>query len=454
LETVAVTPIIVSKLSWIAAIDPQSSTVLIILLLALMILSFVVAGAEVAYFSLTNKDINLLKTKQQSSYKRVVDLLEEPKALHASFLIANSFANIAIIIVAGILMDGVAQPLHFDNVTVQLTIEFIFKVIVIAVILILFCEVLPKIYARQNNIRFAKDFSVVAEAVFYLFKRPGNWLIKNTDAYEKKFAGNAGSSYRIDEIYDAIDITTPGDDENSAKEKDILKGIAKFGNITVKQIMKTRLDVSGIDHKTSFADLVKRIEELHYSRLPVYKDDLDEVLGIIQTKDVLPFIDSPDDFSWHVLMRQPYFVHEYKLIEDLLKEFQLKRIHFAVVVDEFGGTSGIVTLEDILEEVIGDIRDEFDEEETGFKKLDDNNYIFEGRTSVNDVCKLMALPVDTFDGVKGESDSLAGLVLEIAEKIPKTNEIITSGDFAFSVIELVKNRLEKIKVTINREAVK
>ncbi|MEO8174557.1 MAG: CBS domain-containing protein, partial [Sediminibacterium sp.] len=215
-----------------------------------------------------------------------------------------------------------------------------------------------------------------------------------------------------------------------------------------KQIMKTRLDVSGIDHKTTFTELVKRIEELHYSRLPVYKDDLDEVIGIIHTKDVLPYLDSPDNFDWHSLMRQPYFVHEYKLIEDLLKDFQSKRIHFAVIVDEFGGTSGIVTLEDILEEIIGDIRDEFDDEESGFKKIDDHNYIFEGRTGINDICKLMELPVDTFNNVKGESDSLAGLVLEIAGEIPKQNQVVTQGDFDFTIVELEKNRLQKIKVTI------
>jgi CBS domain containing-hemolysin-like protein len=213
------------------------------------------------------------------------------------------------------------------------------------------------------------------------------------------------------------------------------------------------LDVSGIEDKTNFKDLVRKIEELHYSRLPVYKEDLDEVVGIIHTKDVLPFLDSDDDFDWHKLMRQPYFVHENKLIEDLLEEFQSKRIHFAVVVDEFGGTSGIVTLEDILEEVIGDIKDEFDEEESGFKKLDDNNYIFDGLTSLSDVCKLMELPIDTFDAIRGESESLAGLVLEIAGEIPKANEVINSGDFDFTILEIMKNRLQKIKITIRPQPV-
>ncbi len=443
METLAVPSLLNFKLAYIAVIDPQVTTVLIILVLLLMVFSFIVSGAEVAYFSLTHKDINLLKTKQHLSFKRVVDLLEQPKALLASLLIANSFSNIAIIIISNILLDDWIKLPQFNFAW----LEFAIKVIIVAIILLLFCEVMPKILARHNNIRFAKDVGSVVEAVFYLFRRPGSWLVKYSDIVERKLSGSASASYRTEEIYDAIDITTPGDDENSAKEKDILKGIVKFSNITVKQIMKTRLDVSGIDFKTSFKELEKKIEELHYSRLPVYKDDLDEVVGIIHTKDVLPYLNK-DDFDWHTLMRQPYFVHEYKLIEDLLKEFQSKRIHFAVVVDEFGGTSGIATLEDILEEVIGDIKDEFDEEESGFKKIDDYNYIFDGLTGINDVCKLMELPVDTFDNVKGESDSLGGLVLEIVGEIPKPNEVISSGDFDFTVLELVRNRLQKIKITI------
>lgn len=443
METVAALHIVRFKLAYIAVIDPQASTVLIILLLVLMMFSFIVSGAEVAYFSLTNKDINLLKTKQQPSYKRVVDLLEDPKALLASLLIANSFFNIAIIIISNILLDDA-----LTNLRIAEWGEFLLKIIAVAIVLVLFCEIMPKILARHNTIRFAKEVGPFTEAVFYLFSRPGRWLVKYFDIIEKKLSVNTAAAYRREEIYDAIDITAPGDDENSAKEKDILKGIVKFSNIPVKQIMKTRLDVSGIEFKTNFKDLVKKIEELHYSRLPVYKEDLDEVVGIIHTKDVLPHIDEGDDFNWHKLTRQPFFVHENKLIDDLLEEFQSRRIHFAVVVDEFGGTSGIVTLEDILEEVIGDIKDEFDEEESGFKKLDENNYIFDGLTSISDVCKLMELPIDTFDAVKGESDSLAGLVLEITGEIPKINEVINSGDFDFTVLEIVKNRLQKIKISI------
>jgi gliding motility-associated protein GldE len=271
-------------------------------------------------------------------------------------------------------------------------------------------------------------------------------LVKYSDIIEKKLAHRHNGSYSLEELDHAIDLTTQH--MASENEKNILKGIVKFGNITVKQIMKTRVDVHGIDQDMSFGELIATVRDLHYSRLPVYKEDLDNVVGIIQTKDLIAFLNEPDDFSWHSLMRQPYFVHEQKFIEDLLKEFQAKRIHFAVVVDEFGGTSGIVTLEDILEEIIGEIKDEFDEEETGYKKLDDNNYIFEGRTMINDVSKIMDLQTDEFDQIKGESDSLAGLVLELAGEIPLPGKVVSSGEFEFTVLEVEKNRIQKIKVTI------
>jgi len=254
----------------------------------------------------------------------------------------------------------------------------------------------------------------------------------------------------LEELDHAIDLTT--NETASENEKNILKGIVKFSNISVKQIMKTRMDVHGVEYGTSFGELIALVKELNYSRLPVYKEDLDEVLGMIHTKDLLPHLHEHNDYNWHPLMRPPFFVHEQKPIEDLLQEFQQKRIHFAVVVDEFGGTSGIVTLEDILEEVIGEIKDEFDEEDSGFKKIDDNNYIFEGRTMIHDACKIMDIPAETFDEIKGESDSLAGLVLEIAGDIPKTGAVLQSGDFEFTVLELEKNRIQKIKLMIKRGA--
>ena len=418
-------------------IDTQSITVLIILLLILLVLSFALSGAQTAFFSLTYKDINLLKTKQQQSYKRVIDLLENPKTLHASLLIANTAINIIVVIVANLIISNF---LHVSPVG-----DFVVKVLVIAALIILCCEVLPKMYATQNNIRFAKDFGFFIEATYLVCNHMGAWLVRNIELVEKKLNYSKSSNYSSEEMSHAIDITYA---EGKEEEKDILLGVLKFGNITVKQIMRTRLDINGIEYNTSFGELIQRIEELHYSRLPVYKGNLDNMVGVLNTKDLLSYIDQAENFDWHTLMRTPYFVHEQKLIEELLKEFQSKHIHFAIIVDEFGGTSGIATLEDIMEEVIGDIRDEFDEEELGFKKLDENNYIFEGKIMINDVCKIMQLPENTFDKVRGHSESLAGLVLEIAGYIPQVDQVISSGDFNFTVLEFVKNRLQKIKISI------
>lgn len=424
-----------------AVINTQASTILIFLLIILLLISFFVSGAEVAFFSLSYKDINMLKTKQQSAYKRIVDLLEEPKTLLASLLIANSFVNISIIIISNFVIDGL-----FEFNSQLLWVEFLIKVLAVTFLLVLFGEVMPKVMATQNNIRFAKDAGPLVETISYLFKGLRKRLVRTSDFIEKKLAKKSNTSYSLEELDHAIDITT--ESEASQKEKNILKGIVKFSNITAKQVMKARLDVSGIELNTSFGDLIKRVEELHYSRLPVYKEDLDEVVGIIHTKDLLPHLDKPDDFAWRSLMRPPYFIHEQKMIEDLLQEFQAKRIHFAIVVDEFGGTSGIVTLEDIMEEIIGDINDEFDEEDADFTKVDDYNYIFDGKMMIHDVCRVMELPMETFDEVRGESESLAGLVLEIAGAIPAVNEVVSSGDFEFTVLQIEKNRLQKIKVTI------
>ena len=431
-----------SNLTLLSVIQAQGTTVLVMILIVLLFLSFVLSGSEVAFFSLTYKDINNLKSKQLPPYKRIVDLLEEPKVLLASLLIANSFINISIIIISNLLIDDMFNFERFDAVW----IEFVIKVVAVSFLLVLFGEVMPKVLATQNNIRFAKDFGGIVQAVSYACAGLSKRLVKYSDIIERRLANRPNGAYSLEELDHAIDLTTQN--TASENEKNILKGIVKFGNITVKQIMKTRVDVHGIDHELSFGELIANARDLHYSRLPVYKEDLDNIAGMIHTKDLIPFLNEPDDFHWHGLMRPPYFVHEQKFIEDLLKEFQLKRIHFAVVVDEFGGTSGIVTLEDILEEVIGEIKDEFDEEETGYRKIDDYNYIFEGRVMINDVCKIMDLPTDTFDQVKGESDSLAGLVLELAGEIPLPLKVVSSGDFEFTVLEVAKNRIEKIKLTI------
>jgi gliding motility-associated protein GldE len=319
-------------------------------------------------------------------------------------------------------------------------------VFIIAFILIFFCRIVPKVWATQNNLRVAYDCSYVVEGVHLLLARISRRMVAVADAIGKKLGVTKSRMASLKELDEAIDITT--DEETSIEEKNILKGIVKFGNISVKQIMRSRLDVSGIEYNYSFTQVLKRVEELHYSRLPVYKTSLDEVVGVLNTKDLQSHLKQSDEFDWHVLLRQPFFVPETKLIEDLLKDFQSKRIHFAVVVDEFGGTSGIVTMEDVLEEIIGEIKDEFDEEEVNVRKVDESTFIFEGKTTLNDACKAMKLPAGTFDSVRGDSESLAGLVLELSGEFPTTNTQISVGDFEFTVLEAYKNRIMEIKVAI------
>jgi putative hemolysin len=423
------------------AVNPQGTTFLVITLIVLLLLTFTISGAEVAFFSLNKKDVNMLKTKQHASAKRIVTLLEEPKEVYASLLIAGTLVNICIIILSNYLIN---QFVSFGNLGA--VVEMLLKVIAIAFILVFVGKIFPKVWAAQNNLRFAYGSSFIVEALHLLLRRISKWIVKLADRIGKGAGADKTEAMSMQELDEAIDIKT--DDEASLEEKNIMKGIVKFGNISVKQIMRSRLDVSGIEYKSSFGEVVKRVEELHYSRLPVYKESLDEVAGIINTKDLIPFLNEAENYDWHPLMRQPYFVPEPKLIEDLLKDFQQKHIHFAVVVDEFGGTSGIVTMEDILEEVIGDIRDEFDDEESKNRWLDDSTYIFEGKTMIHDICKIMKLPMDTFDRVRGESESLAGLVLELAGEFPAVNSITSSGDFDFTVLQADNNRIQLVKVAI------
>ena len=427
------------------AVTPQGTTFLIIVLLALLLLSFVVSGAEVALFSLTNKDVNMLKTKQHAAAKRITDLLDEPKEVYTSLLIAGTFMNICIIVLANYLFNQYFPygKIKLVNGGFDFIIELVLRVIAIAFIVVFFGKILPKVWATQNNLRFAYGSAFIIEALHLFLRRISRWMVSVADGIGQRLGANRIQTSGIQELGKSDEIT--------AEEKNILHGIEKFGNISVKQIMRSRLDVNGIDYSISFNELIKKIEELHYSRLPVYKNNLDEVIGILNTKDFIPYLNEPEDFDWHSLMRQPYFVPESKLIEDLLRDFQSRHIHFAVVVDEFGGTSGIVTLEDILEEIIGDIKDEFDEEETGNRKLDDLNYVFEGKTMIHDMCRIMNLPQDTFDRVKGDSESVAGLVLELAGEFPKVNDVINSGDFDFTVLEIDKNRILLVKVTIKNQ---
>lgn len=435
--------------------DPstQGINLLFVLLLLLLALSFVISGAEVAFFSLTRKDINMLKTKQHSMAKKIILLLSESKQVYTSLLLAGTFINITIIILMSYIIQqyfpygslGRIDLMYFDA---GFLLELLIRVTIIGVILIFFATILPKVWATQNNLRFAYGSVLIVEGIHLFLRRLSVRMVKVADNIGRNLGANRSEITSLQQLDEAIDVSANGN--ATVEEKNILKGIVKFGNITVKQIMRTRLEVSGIEYNTDFSTLVRRIEELHYSRLPVYKGSLDEVVGVINTKDILPHLSENPGYDWHILVRQPFFVPETKLIRDLLREFQTRKVHFAIVVDEFGGTSGIVTLEDILEEVIGDIRDEFDEEEAGFVRLEDGSYEFEGKTKITDVCRAMKLPIDTFDKVKGDSESLAGLVLELAGELPAIQDAVPTGDFLFTVLETSRNRIEKVKISIQQ----
>jgi gliding motility-associated protein GldE len=423
----------------------QDTTALVILLIALVIFLFAVSGSQIAFSSLDMKDVNMLKTKSQPSYKRILELLEKLQSLLGALSVSVVVLNIAIIFILNFILTEYFLEVAKFSIAVLLTI----KTIIIFLFLFLTGETLPKLYAATNPIRFAKDFGIFAEIALYLFGRPANAIVGYAHAIEKALFKKKDLADYNNELNNVINVASHT--SASEEEKEILKGVIKFNNVTVKQVMRTRMDVNGIDYEANFDTVIKTIVRFHHSRLPVYKNDLDQTIGLLYAKDLLPLLNEPADYDWHSLIRPPYFVHEHKMAEELLKEFQEKHIHFAVVVDEFGGTSGIVTMQNIQEEIIGEMGDRFDEDMSAFKKIDDYNYILDGKTLVVDACKMMELPLDTFDVIRGESESIAGLVLEIAGEIPGANEPIFSGDFKFTVLKINRNRLERIMITISFE---
>ena len=417
-------------------------TILIIITLVLLLITAITAGAETAYFSLTAKDINYLKAKEQPSARQAIHLLDHPKMLLATLLVTNNFINIAIVITTNLMVKEMFPSLH-ENSPVAF---FFVHVVAVTFLLVLFGEVLPKVYATQNNMRMALFSAPIVKIMQGIFKPVSSMLVTSTNYIEERMSTRTINNISNEDFEHAIEVTVGH--TATKQEVNIFKGILKFNNITVTQIMRTRVDVSGLEHDMTFEEAKKFCLDTGYSRLPVYIDSLDKITGMIHTKDFLPYIDQAD-FDWKTLIRPAYFVHEGKLIKDLRFEFQQKRIHFAVVVDEFGGTSGIVTLEDVMEEIIGDIRDEFDEEDTTFKKIDEFNYIFEGKTLINDVCRAIGESADVFEDVRGESESLAGLILEISGKFPAVNEIVEFDAYEFTVLEIDKMRINKVKLTIH-----
>ena len=413
--------------------------VMAILLSASLLMLFMNSGAEIAFFSLSYRDVKNLRTRQYPAAKRILELVQEPRLLMSSLLMGNMVLRILVIL----LFNYLVTESTFPGLTGFLL--FVVRLLIAIVVLVLFGELLPKVWASNNYIRFAYYSSNFVWLNYHLFRRPGKWISGITQHIEKAL-GKDDIHSRIEQIDQAISMDT--DDGTSEEEKNILKGIAQFGNVTVRRTMRSRLDVQGIDESANFTELKRKVEEQQYSRFPVFKESLDTISGILHAKDLIPHLDKPENFNWKTLVRPAFFIHEQMLVEDLLKEFQTKRIHFAIVVDEFGGTDGIITMEDILEEIVGEIRDEYDDEDLTNIRLDEFNYIFEGRMLINQALKLMHLPSKLFDDIRGDSETVAGLVLEIAGEIPKQNQVLSVRGFTFTVLEVSMNRIHKIKITI------
>lgn len=407
------------------------------LLLIFLLLSFFIAGYEVALFSLGKADLDWLKTKPTTASRRILQLLDEPKAVYVSLQMGGTFLNICSILLANLLLT---DPLRYWIPNALLLL--LTKVLIISLGIIFGVRILPKVWASQNNLRFAIDTAWLISGLHQLLRQPSLRLVDLADRIGRVAGSERSDKQKLDEALDA-----ETNESTTADEKNILRGVIRFGDIMVRQIMKSRLDVSGIELNTPFEELTRQIESLHYSRLPVYRGSLDEIVGILHTKELLPYLRSGKK-DWHTLLRSPFFVPEQKPIEDLFRDFQQRRVHFAVVVDEFGGTSGIVTLEDVLEEVIGEIQDEFDDEDAGRQQIDPLHFVFDGKIAMTEACRFMQQPIDTFDVVKGESDTVAGLVLELAGGFPKVEESFVCGDFRFTVLQLDQNRIQQVRIQI------
>jgi len=404
-----------------------------IVLLALLLLSGLISGSEVAFFSLSPHEIEEFRDDKNRKLNIIARLLENPKKLLATILILNNFINIAIITLSTFLSwQIVGSKSPRGMVIVILTFLVTFAIVFIG-------EVVPKVYANQNNLTFARITAPLlnfSQSILH----PLSWLLMSISHVIEKRVERKGYNISVDELNQALEITT-GEET---------KGIVNFGTLTVTQVMRSRLDITAFDMEIDFHDLMDTVNKTGYSRIPVFNETIDKIEGILYIKDLLPYLDSDEQFAWQKLLRPGYFVPESKKIDALLKDFQEKRVHMAIIVDEYGGTSGLITLEDIIEEIVGEIKDEFDDDDdVAYHMIDNNTYVFEGKTSLNDFCKIVGEDVSIFEDVKGESESLGGLILEIHSKLPRVGEKINFDRFVFTVVSVDTKRIKRVRVFIN-----
>ena len=407
-------------------------------LLLLLICSALISGSEVAFFSLNASDLESLE-ENNAENERVNNLLKHPEELLGTILIANNFVNVGIVILSSFLLNEYFSPENWSTLAI-----FLVEILSITSVLLLFGEILPKVYARSSRLSFAKLVAGFLSGIHKILLPLSRRLSKTVNRLSIE---GKGPSISVDDLEQALELTS--DDNTKEEEQRILKGIVRFGSTSVKEVMTPRTSVVAIDEKTGYHEALNKMTESGYSRIPVFEENLDQIKGLLYVKDLLPYMDASEKFGWQDLMRQPFFVPESKKIDDLLGEFQRRRVHLAIVVDEFGGTSGVITLEDVLEEIVGEISDEFDDDDLSYSKLDDYNFVFEASIPLIDLCRVLDLPKDRFDAVDGESDTLAGLVLELAGKFLDKGEVISYDEFTFLVESTDQRKIIRVKITIN-----
>lgn len=428
---------------YLRALEPATAVVLVVILL-LLVVSAAMSASEVALFSLTPTQLRDVQERGGASGQRVMDLLSKPRRLLATILIANNFVNVGVVILSTVAISDL-----LDLSLLPTYMVFVIQVLAVTFIILLLGEVIPKVYATTNPVRVAQSMSGPLLVMRWTFRPISEALVRSTTFIEKRYRKRTTQNISVDSLGHALDLTK--DSSTTAEEQRILRGIVKFGNFEVRQVMRPRTEMVAFDKDITFMELLAAIVDSGFSRVPIYEETPDRVIGVLYIKDILPHLDK-DQLDWHTLLRTPYFVPESKKLDDLLKEFQAEKVHLAIVVDEYGGTSGIITLEDVIEEIVGDITDEYDDENLFYSKLDDHTWVFEGKTALTDVYRVLGIDGELFEENKGDSGTLGGFVLELTGRIPKKGERVELRNFTFVVEGSDNKRIRRVKVIMRDEA--
>lgn len=426
----------------VVIMSPSVGAIIALLMaMVLLLCSGFASASEIAFFSLSPTDISAVEEGKHASDDRILALRADSERLLATILITNNFVNVGIIMLLNYFF---AEVIDFGGSDL---LEFLFMTVLLTFLLLLFGEIMPKIYSAQHTLSFCRMVAPVLQIVERIFW-PVSSLLMRSKKIASKVVQKENRTLSVDELEQALELT---DKKEIAEEQNMLEGIIRFGGEMAREVMTPRVDIVDLDIKTPYSEVLKCIVENNYSRIPVYSGSKDNIKGVLYIKDLLPHLNKPANFRWQSLMRPPFFVPETKMIDDLLRDFQTNKVHIAIVVDEFGGTSGIVTMEDIIEEIVGEINDEYDEEEMPYVKVSANSFVFEAKVLLSDFYKIMKLDDETFDDVAGEADTLAGLLLEIKGEFPKLHEVITYRNFRFEIVEMDERRIVKVQVTVEPE---